>query len=234
MKNIYFLFFLVSVNAFSQERTAYKGRVMATETQVFPLKIINLTTSDEVLTDVAGYFTMPLQPEDHLVLAENDYYKLDYRVRFADLQNNLLRLYPESLSTVLKEVEIYNVTTKSLGITPEAIKNSTYSTNTNMDFVAMFLWVIGKFKKDKSNEEKSKIETLRSSTMQNPYVAALPRTVMTDYLKIPDSLVEKFYYFMNNDYLIDQYIKSGDEPKWRMHLLDKSFQFLEQEQPKER
>nr|WP_298004480.1 hypothetical protein [uncultured Flavobacterium sp.] len=70
--------------------------------------------------------------------------------------------------------------------------------------------------------------------MQNPYVAALPKTVMTDYLKIPDSLVEKFYYFMNDDYLIDQYIKSGDEPKWRMHLLDKSFQFLEQEQPKER
>lgn len=233
MKYIYFLFFLVSINTFSQERTAYKGRIMATETQVFPLKIINLTTSDEVFTDVAGYFTMHLQAEDHLVLAENDYYKLDYHVRYADLQNNLLRLYPETLSTVLEEVEIYNITTKSLGITPESIKNSTYSTNTNMDFVAMFLWVIGKFKKDKS-EEKSKVEKLRSPTIQNPYVAALPKTVMTDYLKIPDSLVEKFYFFMNDDYLIDQYIKSGDEPKWRMHLLDKSFQFLEQEQPKER
>src|SRR5690606_8015851 len=193
MKYIYFLFFLVSINTFSQERTAYKGRIMATETQVFPLKIINLTTSDEVLTDVAGYFTMHFQAEDHLVLAANDYYKLDYRVRYADLQNNLLRLNPDTLSTVLKEVEIYNVTTKSLGITAESNKNSTYSTNINMDFVAMFLWVIGKFKKDKT-EEKSKVEKLRPPTMQNPYVAALPKTVMTDYLKIPDSLVEKFYY----------------------------------------
>src|SRR5690606_8938667 len=130
---------------------------------------------------------------------ENDYYKLDYRVRYADLQTNLLRLYPETLSTVLEEVEIYNVTTKSLGITPESIKNSTYSTNTNMDFVAMVLWVRGKFKKGKT-VEKLKVEKLRPPTMQNPYVAALPKSVMTDYLKIPDSLVEKLYYFMNDDY----------------------------------
>ena len=57
---------------------------------------------------------------------------------------------------------------------------------------------------------------------------------MTDYLKIPDSLVEKFYYFMNDDYLIDQYIKNGDEAQWKFHLLDKSFEFLEQENATER
>ncbi len=90
----------------------------------------------------------------------------------------------------------------------------------------MFLWLLGKMKKNKGEEF-----VLRRPTEMNPYVAGLPRSVMTDYLKIPDELVEKFYYFLNDDYVIDQYIKSGDEAKWRMHLLDKSFEFLEQENP---
>ena len=225
MKYSYVLVFLVPICSFAQQRNEYKARLMGTETEAFPLKVINKTTSETVTTDVAGYFDMQLQANDELVLQENDYYQLDYLVKPTDLQNNIVRIYPEPLTTVLREVEVETISAKSLGIDSEQIIANSPNFNPNMDFMAIFRWLFGKKKKRKTYEEI----TLRKLQEKNPYVANLPKEVMTDYLKIPDSLVESFYYFMNDDYEVDEYIKQGDEAKWRMHLLDKSFQFLERE-----
>src|SRR5690554_7237338 len=94
---------------------------------------------------------------------------------------------------------------------------NTYNPNPNMDLKAMFLWLISKMKR------KQKLEiVLRKPHEKNPYVASLPRSIITDYLKIPDNQVEAFYYFMNDDYLIDTYIQQQDEAQWKMHLLEKS------------
>lgn len=231
MKYFYFLVFLVSTASFAQERNEHKMRLMITEVGIFPLKVINVTTKEVVLTDAGGYFVINVQPNDELALIENEFYQLKYFIKKEDLQNNIIRIYPEPLTEVLREIKVEKITAKSLGIDGETIKNNTYSTNTNMDFMAIFVWLFGKKQKT-----KTKIEVLvaRKSTEMNPYVAGLPRSVMTDYLKIPDELVEKFYYYLNDDYIVDEYIKSGDEAKWRMYLLDKSFQFLEQEAQTER
>ena len=201
---------------------------MITDVGIFPLKVINVATNEVVSTDAGGYFTIKVQAADYLALIENEYYQLKYFVKKEDLQNNLIRIYPEPLTEVLREVNVQKITSKSLGLNAAEINKYIYkrNPNPNMDFNAMFLWLLGKMKKNKGEEF-----VLRRPTEMNPYVAGLPRSVMTDYLKIPDELVEKFYYFLNDDYVIDQYIKSGDEAKWRMHLLDKSFEFLEQENP---
>lgn len=227
MKYIYVLIFLVSINCFSQERNEHKMRLMITEVGIFPLKVINVVTKEVVLTDAGGYFVMNVQPNDELALIENEFYQLKYFVKREDLQNNIIRIYPEPLTEVLREIKVEKITSKSLGLDSAVINKYIYkrNPNPNMDFKAMFLWLLGKMKKKGDGEEF--IE--RRPTDMNPYVAGLPRSVMTDYLKIPDELVEKFYYYLNDDYIVDQYIKNGDEAKWRMHLLDKSFEFLELE-----
>lgn len=228
MKYFYFLVIFISITSFAQERNEHKMRLMITDVGIFPLKVINVATNEVVSTDAGGYFTIKVQAADELALIENEFYQLKYFVKKEDLQNNLIRIYPEPLTEVLREVNVQKITSKSLGLNAAEINKYIYkrNPNPNMDFKAMFLWLLGKMKKNKGEEF-----VLRRPTEMNPYVAGLPRSVMTDYLKIPDELVEKFYYFLNDDYVIDQYIKSGDEAKWRMHLLDKSFEFLEQENP---
>lgn len=228
MKYFYFLVFFVSTASFAQHRNEHKMRLMVTEAGVFPLKVINVVTNEVVVTDAGGYFEISVKPNDELALIENEFYQLKYFVTAHDLQNKLLRIYPEPLTEVLKEIKIDKITSKSLGLNSAEINKHIYkrNPNPNMDFKALFLWMVGKLKKNKSTGDEF-IE--RKPTDRNPYVAGLPRSVMTDYLKIPDELVEKFYYYLNDDYIVDEYIKSGDEAKWRMYLLDKSFQFLEQE-----
>lgn len=226
MKYFYFLVIFISITSFAQERNEHKMRLMITDVGIFPLKVINVATNEVVSTDAGGYFTIKVQAADELALIENEFYQLKYFVKKEDLQNNLIRIYPEPLTEVLREVNVQKITSKSLGLNAAEINKYIYkrNPNPNMDFKAMFLWLLGKMKKNKGEEF-----VLRRPTEMNPYVAGLPRSVMTDYLKIPDELVEKFYYFLNDDYVIDQYIKNNDEAKWRMHLLDKSFEFLEQE-----
>ena len=231
MKYFYFLVIFISITSFAQERNEHKMRLMITDVGIFPLKVINVATNEVVSTDAGGYFTIKVQAADELALIENEFYQLKYFVKKEDLQNNLIRIYPEPLTEVLREVNVQKITSKSLGLNAAEINKYIYkiNPNPNMDFKAMFLWLLGKMKKNKGEEF-----VLRRPTEMNPYVAGLPRSVMTDYLKIPDELVEKFYYFLNDDYVIDQYIKSGDEAKWRMHLLDKSFEFLEKENAPQR
>ena len=226
MKYFYFLVIFISITSFAQERNEHTMRLMITDVGIFPLKVINVATNEVVSTDAGGYFTIKVQAADELALIENEFYQLKYFVKKEDLQNNLIRIYPEPLTEVLREVNVQKITSKSLGLNAAEINKYIYkrNPNPNMDFNAMFLWLLGKMKKNKGEEF-----VLRRPTEMNPYVAGLPRSVMTDYLKIPDELVEKFYYFLNDDYVIDQYIKNNDEAKWRMHLLDKSFEFLEQE-----
>lgn len=227
MKYFYFLVFLISITSFAQERNEHKMRLMITEVSIFPLKVINVATKEVVLTDAGGYFVINVQTNDELALIENEFYQLKYFVKSEDLQNGLIRIYPESLTEVLREIKVEKITAKSLGINSAEINKYIYkrNPNANMDFKAMFLWLLGKMKKKSVGE----VFVERSPTEMNPYVASLPRDIITNYLKIPDELVEKFYYYLNDDYIVDQYIKNGDEAKWRMYLLDKSFQFLELE-----
>lgn len=224
MKYFYFLVFLVSITSFAQERSEHKMRLMITDVGIFPLKVINVATKEVVSTDAGGYFTINVQPNDELALIENEFYQLKYFIKKEDLQNTVIRIYPEPLTEVLREIEVEKITSKSLGLNSAEINKYIYKNNLNMDLKAIFEWIFGK-----KNKDKLEHFVVRRPTDMNPYVAGLPRSIMTDYLKIPDELVEKFYYYLNDDYVIDQYIKSGDEAKWRMYLLDKSFQFLEQE-----
>lgn len=226
MKNIYLLIVICTLNCLAQERNQYKGRIIVTEVQAFPLKVINLTTKQQVSTDQGGYFSMNLQVDDILTLESNDYYQLSYVIKSSDLDQQIFRLYPESLNTVLKTIEINKISTKSLGIDSKQIAKTIPQKHYNMDFKAMFVWLFSKFKKDKIEN----VLELRGTNEQNPYVASLPKNIMTDYLKIPEHLIEKFYYFMNDDYIVDEYIRNNQEEKWRLYLLEKSFDFLKSEE----
>src|SRR5690606_9171682 len=114
------------------------------------------STNEAVKTDVAGYFVMQIQISDELVLEENDLYQLQYQIRASDLQKTLIRIYPQPLTTVLEEVKVSQITTKSLGIDAKTIIENTPSTNMNMDFFAMFSWLFKKLRTPKLPVEKGR------------------------------------------------------------------------------
>ena len=90
MKYIYFLVLLVSTVSFAQDRNQYKMRLMITESGILPLKVINVSTQEVVLTDVAGYFDIKIKPNDELALIENEFYQLKYFIKVNDLENTII------------------------------------------------------------------------------------------------------------------------------------------------
>lgn len=216
----------MSYSLFAQSGTEKTMRLIVNESHVFPLKVINTTTNEKVTTDSGGYFKMTISVGDALTLEENAFYQLSFKISGDQLSQNIVRIYPEPLNTVLQEVKVETVSSKSLGIDGTTIHKHTKKNNQNMDIMALIGWVVNAFKKEKSPVKEI---VQRNSLEKNTYVASLPRSVITDYLKIPDDLVEKFYYYLYDDYVVDDYIKNGEEEKWKIHLLDKSFKFLEQE-----
>lgn len=226
MKYFYILITLFSFSLYAQTGTEKTLRIMATEKNVFPLKVINLTTKEETSTDSGGFFKMTVNIGDELVLKENAFYQLSYKISSDHLTQSIVRIYPEPINTVLQEVKVETISSKSLGIDGATIQKSTIKQNPNMDIMALIGWVVNAFKKEKSPVKEI---VQRNSLEKNTYVASLPRSVITDYLKIPDDLVDKFYYYLYDDYVVDEYIKNGEEEKWKFHLLDKSYKFLEEE-----
>src|SRR5690606_7418884 len=126
MKNLYFLLFFVSFVSIAQDRNEYKIRLMITEVGIFPLKVINLSTKEVVSTDAGGYFTMNVQPNDELALIENEFYQLKYFIKADDLQNKIIRIYPEPLTEVLSEIKVEKITSKSLGLNSAEINKYIY------------------------------------------------------------------------------------------------------------
>ena len=164
MKYTYFLLFFITMTAVAQNRSEYKMRLMVNEISALPLTVINNSTNETVKTDVAGYFVMEIQASDELVLEENDWYQLNYQIRASDLQNTIIRVYPQPLATVLEEVKVEQITTKSLGIDTETVLLKVQQPNPNMDFKAMFLWLLKKLR-------KPPVDTGRKPHEMNPYVA---------------------------------------------------------------
>lgn len=225
MRNCYFIIFLISSLCVAQNRETYNLRVMLNELKSFPLTIKNVTTNEIVETDAAGYFKLNIAENDIIGL-ENNYYELHHRISSNDLAAKTIRLYPKSLSTELHEVQVHTVSSKSLGLDAAEINKYIYkrNPNPNMDFKAMFFWLLDKLSSNKKNDVIK-----RKPNEPNPYVASLPKSIMTDYLKIPEDFIDDFYVYLSTDYVVDDYIKNNEEDKWRFHLLEQSIRFLELE-----
>ena len=226
MKNCYFLLLLFTSFVFGQNRQEYQLRIQLSELEAFPLKVKNTSTNEVVVTDEAGYFKMLISNGDKIVLEENSYYEANYIIKPNDLNQTIIRIPVLLISTELKNVEVQNVTSKSLGLDAAEINKYIYkrNPNPNMDFKALAFWLVNALRKKKGN-----IDNYREPNTPNPYVKSLPRNIITNYLKIPDDYVDKFYIYMGTDFEVDQYIKEGNEDKWRFYLLEKAFTFLEQE-----
>lgn len=126
MRNRIFLFFLlISQFAFSQEEKLIKGRIVVKDAMVEGVRVVNLVSEKEVMTNNKGEFSIWVKPEDLLVFSA---VHLDYMRKFIEIEDyNSPLLIIEMTSKVnqLDEVEVRDfsrINAVSLGILSKPAK----------------------------------------------------------------------------------------------------------------
>lgn len=120
MKNsIFFVVVLLTQLVFSQEEKLLKGKVVVKDAMVEGIRVVNLVSEKEVLTDSKGEFSIAVKPEDLLVFSAAH---LDHMRKFIeeeDYNAALVTVEMTSKVTELDEVEVRNfsnINAVSLGI----------------------------------------------------------------------------------------------------------------------
>ncbi|RZK12012.1 MAG: hypothetical protein EOO46_04725 [Flavobacterium sp.] len=126
MKNkILFFFLIFSQLVFSQEEKLIKGKIVVKDAMVEGIRVVNLVSEKEVLTDSKGEFSIMVKPEDLLVFSASH---LDYMRKFIeeeDYKAQLITIEMTSKVTELDEVEVRNysnINAVSLGILSKPAK----------------------------------------------------------------------------------------------------------------
>ncbi|MFY0483260.1 hypothetical protein ACI6PS_11705 [Flavobacterium sp. PLA-1-15] len=120
MKNSFlFVVLIVTQFVFSQEAKLLKGKIVVKDAMVSGVRVVNLVTEKEVLTDSKGEFTIMVKPEDLLVFSATH---LDHMRKFIeeeDYTSGAIIIEMTSKVTQLDEVEVRNysnINAVSLGI----------------------------------------------------------------------------------------------------------------------
>ena len=126
MRNrILFFFLIFSQFVFSQEEKLIKGKVVVKDAMVEGIRVVNLVSEKEVLTDSKGEFSIMVKPEDLLVFSASH---LDHMRKFIeeeDYKAQLITVEMTSKVTELDEVEVRNysnINAVSLGILSKPAK----------------------------------------------------------------------------------------------------------------
>lgn len=123
--NVLLVFLIFSQFVFSQEGKLIKGKVIVKDAMVGGVRVVNLVSEKEVLTDSKGEFSIWVKPEDLLVFSATH---LDHMRKFIeeeDYNATLITIEMTSKITQLDEVEVRNfsnINAVSLGILSKPAK----------------------------------------------------------------------------------------------------------------
>jgi len=105
-KIYFFLFFLLSIAAFSQKEKHIQGKINVKGSKLDGVRVINLVNEKETFTDTEGHFSILAKPEDLLVFSAEF---LDYMRKIIDeteYSKGSFEIEMTSKITQLEEVEI--------------------------------------------------------------------------------------------------------------------------------
>jgi len=210
-----FVFFtLLPYAAISQTSTrkSFKGKVTAdlNSSDLDGIYIINLNTEDAATTHEGGYFSLPVNVGDTIMLSSIQLKGLRYAVKEEDMEKELVFIRMEPILHQLREVIVQNyknINAEDLGIIPRGIKSYTSAgrkLKTADDWNAqigsvtidpLFNMLSGRtamLKKELIVERKESLLQRIDNMFENEY--------FVQQLKIPEEYVNGFqYYLVEND-----------------------------------
>lgn len=218
---VLFVFLMLSQFAFSQEEKLVKGKVVVKDAMVEGVRVVNLVSEKEVLTDSKGEFSILVKPEDLLVFSAAH---LDHMRKFIeeeDYNSSLITVEMTSKITELDEVEVRNfprINAVGLGILSKPAKiytpaerrlrtaselypeaNAGMMMGGSIGLDPLLNWISGRTAMLKKEEEVEKKEFLLHK-LSNLY----EEDFYTEKLKIKKESIKGFqYYAIYNERFIE-------------------------------
>ena len=120
----YFLFLLICVPKMLYSQQVLNGKVLAENTPIENVIILNNKTKQNTLTNAKGEFVINASPNDILTIASPQIEGMQIQLYNYSFEKNPLVIQVELKSNLLEEVKVSGITTKSVGI-PQPTKTFT-------------------------------------------------------------------------------------------------------------
>ena len=209
-----------------------EGRVYSEDGDVAATHVLNMTTQRATITDISGFFSIPVTLNDTLVFSAVQYKRKEIVVTSGMLESKLLLIPLEEFLTELDEVVVtpYNltgdivkdlgsldiepvVTTSTLDLPNAYVKPITkaerelYAATANpyMSFDPLINAITGRTKMLKNRVERNAAYA-RTARVREFYVDSL----YTTELKIPEDKVDDFLYFCEIDMAFQAVVDTHD------------------------
>jgi len=225
------ILFFVILSCFSQERTIFKGQVVAGDAGVFNILVINKVTGEEVKTDINGKFSIAAKPGEGLVV-----YSVKIDERQLILSQDFFNNQPFIISVNYKASEMNelvintygNVDSVSLGLVPANQKRYTvaerrmyFAMGGGIPLAYLINVISGRVamaKRALRTEKKEEIvETIRGMYNEDE---------ITDMFGVPKEQVNGFMYYLGEDKLFGVMISKGWQPSLDFTMMNHAKEYL--------
>ncbi|MFV8368299.1 hypothetical protein [Flavobacterium sp. LB2R40] len=198
------LFFLLVQVAFGQKVMVkeIRGKITADSVAVDRITIVNISSEKATVSDIDGFFTIPVKEGDVLVFTAVNLEILRRKINKQDLVGVVLNVIMNPKSIVLKEVVISKslLTAESLGIIPYGQKKYSpaerklYTATSGGGIDGLLNAISGRkamLKKEIAIEKKEGLLAKIDMLFDNQYY--------TETLKIPSNYIKGFQYYCVDD-----------------------------------
>lgn len=123
MKSNLLIFFFCVQSLFSQ--SVLKGKVVSELGALDGVFVANLTTKASVSTNNGGFFTIEAKSGDHIAISSKRIEGIEIILNTNSFKNEMLTIRVKNKVNELEEIEVKNISTKSLGIVSKNVKEYT-------------------------------------------------------------------------------------------------------------
>ena len=195
-----------AVKAQQPSRKILKGKVIADFNNLDGIYVVNLKTEDATITQDGGYFSLPVEVGDTLMLSSIRFKGIKIGIREADLAKEICFVKMQPLMNKIEEVTVLrykNINAVALGIIPASTKSYTpaerkLKASSDWDYqgasvsidplLNMFSGRTAMLKKELVVEKKETALQKIENMFEHEY--------FTLKLKIPEEYVKGFQYYL--------------------------------------
>ena len=240
MNKLLILLLFISFQCLCQERKGLSGRVVLADNTAVPnVFVINKATGTETKTDAAGSFAIPARAGDKLAVYSADTEVREFAISDASFAEVPYVLSVDFKGTEMEEVVVNAVTSQSLGIVPKGQKQYTQMERklyTTGDFKPiMLLGLLGggmpldplmNAINGRTKKVKKEVDTERRAMMLKEIHNIYTPEEITAVLKVPDDTIDGFLFYVAEDVEFAATMKAKNETMAKFLMVSLARKYL--------
>ena len=187
-------------------RKNLKGKVSADSDDLGGIYVLNLQTEDAVSTQTGGYFSIPAQAGDSLMLSSIQFKGIKIIINEDDLSGELLFVKMQPLMHQIQEVKVFhykNINAIALGIIPKETKSYTSAerklnaaSNSYFKGLSVSADPLLNFFSGRTAMLKKELMIEGKESQLRKIENSFEKEYFTKKLKIPEDYVKGFQYYL--------------------------------------